>query len=106
MKLPLCVSVSVAAGVLALASLGSAANPEVGAAILKQFGESQLRNVVLIVSMADDDEPEVWKVYARDPYRPGELVCSVANKEVGRWQMSPQSAGRLLKRVPPQTIDF
>ena len=83
-----------------------AANPEVGAAIVRQFGEAQLRNVLLVTAPPDDEEPEEWKVYSRDPYRAGELLCSIASKEDGRWKAEPDSAGKLLKRVPLRAIDF
>jgi hypothetical protein len=98
--LPLCVLV------LAVSPIAHAANPEVGAAIIKQFGEAQSRNVVLVVSQPDDEEPVAWKAYANDPYRPGELLCTAVVKDEGRWIAKAESAGRLLRKVPTKPLDF
>jgi hypothetical protein len=83
-----------------------AVSPEVGAAIVRQFGEAQLRNVVLATSKAEGGDPVEWKVYSRDPYRPGEFLCSKAVKLDGLWQVTPDSAGKLLKRVPRLPLDL
>jgi hypothetical protein len=83
-----------------------AANSDVGDAIVRQFGEAQLKNVVLVTASANEIDPVQWKVYARDPYREGELLLSIATKTGGQWDVAPAGAGRLLKRVPPQRIDF
>jgi hypothetical protein len=83
-----------------------AVNPDVAAAIVRQFGEAQSRNVVLATSKAESGDPVEWKVYSKDPYRPGEFVCSKAVKLNGQWQVTPDSAGKLLKRVPRLPLDF
>jgi hypothetical protein len=83
------------------------ANSDVGAAIMKQFGEAQLSNVILVSAVSNPTDPVQWRVYSRDPYRPGELLLTVANRGAsGTWETTPAGAGRLLPRVPPQRIDF
>ncbi len=82
-------------------------NPDVGAAIVRQFGESQLQNVVLVTAVADEgDDVDEWKVYSVDPYRADEQLCAIATKEDGRWEAKPDKAGKLLTRVPAQRLDF
>ncbi len=83
-----------------------AANPEVGAAIVRQFGEAQLQNVILVTAAANETDPVQWTVFSRDPYREGDLLRSIATNTNGVWDATPAGAGRLLQRVPSQRIDF
>lgn len=105
MKLRFSFIVPVLAGIV-LTSQSLVANPDVGAAIVRQFGEAQLRNVMLITAPATDEEPEVWTVYSVDPYRPGEQLRSTVTKRDGRWWAAPDGAGKLLPRLPRLAIDF
>ena len=100
---PLCACAILAA--LAPAS-ARAANPDVGAAIVRQFGEAQLRNVVLVKASPNETDPIQWKVYSRDPYREGELLRTIATKMDGKWDAAPAGAGKLLQRVPRLSLDF
>ncbi len=106
MKPSLALVVAALAGGLVFDCNLLAGNPEVGAAIVKQFGEAQLKNVMLVVAPADDDDPEEWIVYAIDPYRPGEQLRSRVTKKDGRWWASPDGAGKLLPRLPRLPVDF
>jgi hypothetical protein len=101
-------SPSCALVVLALLAPASApaANPDVGAAIVRQFGEAQLRNVVLVKASPNETDPIQWKVYSRDPYREGELLRTIATKMDGKWDAAPAGAGKLLQRVPRLSLDF
>lgn len=106
MKTVLFPIVSVVAGFLLVSSPGFGGNPDVGMAIVRQFGETQLHNVILVTAAADDEDPEEWKVYSLDPYRPDEQLCAIATKENGKWDAKPWKAGKLLQRVPTQRLDF
>jgi hypothetical protein len=83
-----------------------AGNANIGSAIVKQFGEAQLKNVMLVTAAATDDDPTVWTAYAMDPYRPGEQVRTRVTKQDGRWWASPDGAGQLLPKLPKLPVDF
>lgn len=83
-----------------------AGNANIGSAIVKQFGEAQLKNVMLVTAAATDDDPAVWTAYAMDPYRPGEQVRTRVTKQDGRWWASPDGAGKLLPKLPKLPVDF
>jgi hypothetical protein len=83
-----------------------AGNANIGSAIVKQFGEAQLKNVMLVTAAATDDDPVTWTAYAIDPYRPGEQVRTRVTKQDGRWWASPDGAGKLLPKLPKLRVDF
>jgi len=83
-----------------------AASPEVGAAIIRQFGEAQLANVLLVSAVSNPTDPVQWRVYSKDLYRPGELLMTVVDRTDKGWNATPAGAGKLLQRVPSKSIDF
>ncbi|WP_395736246.1 hypothetical protein [Prosthecobacter sp.] len=91
---------------LAGASL-SHANPELATIIDQEYGAATAEGVVLLQSPASAGDPTQWSVFARDPFRPGELVCSLLTSSPSGWAPKPAGAGpRLLTRTPPQAIVF
>ena len=111
-----CVKTPLHLTLVVLASLGAhrfaggqvpaGAMPGVGASIIKEFGEAQLKNVVLVRAAPNESDPVQWTVYSRDPYRPGEQLRTIATHVNGTWTSAPAGAGKLLPRVPKRTIDF
>ncbi len=96
---------SVVACVVLVDSNAIALSPEARTAIGREFGEVQLRNLVLAGAAASQSEPTKWNVYGIDPHRPGQVVqISVVNTN-GIWVASPGAAGKL-NRVPKQKLDF
>jgi len=92
--------------ILLTASTLLRANPEIATIIDQEYGAATSEGVLLLQSPASPAEPNQWTVYARDPFRQGELVRAVLNVEQGRWAPKPNGAGKLLNRVPPQPISF
>ena len=91
---------------LASASL-SHANPEIATIIDQEYGAATAEGVVLLQSAASAADPLQWSVYARDPFRPGELVRATLTFANGAWAPKANGAGtKLLSRVPPQVIAF
>jgi len=91
---------------LASASL-SHANPEIATVIDQEYGAATSEGVVLLQSASSTADPLQWSVYARDPFRPGELVRATLTLVKGAWAPKANGAGtRLLSRVPPQVIAF
>jgi len=91
---------------LASATL-SHANPEIATIIDQEYGAATSEGVVLVQSPASAADPTQWSVYARDPFRQGELVRAILTAEKSGW--APKAAGggtKLLTRVPPQVIAF
>lgn len=95
---------------VALGTLGviapAAANPEIGTAMAKEFGDAAARNVVLVRAGANATDPVQWTVYSRDPHRAGKLVRSIVVRTDGRWVASPGGGDKALKRVPPRVVDL
>ena len=91
---------------LASASL-SHANPEIATVIDQEYGAATSEGIVLLQSPASPADPVQWSVYARDPFRPGELVRATLTFANGAWAPKATGAGtKLLGRVPPQVIAF
>lgn len=83
------------------------ANPEVATMIDQEYGAATSEGILLLQSAASAGEPTQWTVYARDPFRPGELVRAKLTKDERGWAPTPDGAGtKLLSRVPPQPIAF
>lgn len=83
------------------------ANPEIATVIDQEYGAATSEGIVLLQSAASAAEPEQWTVYARDPFRQGELVKAVVTIQNRSW--APRAAGagsKLLGRVPAQVIPF
>ncbi len=83
------------------------ANPEIATIVDQEYGAATSEGIVLLQSPASAADPAQWAVFARDPFRPGELVRATITAEPGGWAPKADGAGnRLLGRVPPQTIAF
>lgn len=104
MKPPFCSLL--AAACVAFAISPAHADPDLGALIVRTFGEAQAKNIVLIKATATVTEPVQWTVYSRDPYRPGEQLRTIVTLDGATWKAEPAGAGRLLQRTPPRPIDF
>lgn len=101
MKIPVFLSL-----LLVGASLAHA-NPEIATIIDQEYGAATAEGVVLLQSPASPSDPTQWSVYARDPFRPGELVRATISAEKSGWAPKVSGAGtKLLTRVPPQVIAF
>lgn len=91
---------------LASATL-SQANPELVTIIDQEYGAATAEGVLLMQSTASAAEPVQWSVFARDPFRPGELVRASLTFVNGAWAPKATGAGpKLLGRVPPLPIAF
>lgn len=91
---------------LASATL-SQANPELVTIIDQEYGAATAEGILLLQSTASAAEPVQWSVFARDPFRPGELVRASLTFVNGAWAPKATGAGpKLLGRVPPLPIAF
>ena len=95
--------------VIALAFLSttipSRANPEIGAAIAKEFGEATARNIVLVRAAANESDPVQWTVYSRDPHHEGRFVRSIVTSANGQWTAAAAGGDTGLKRAPSRLLD-
>ncbi|MDZ4401038.1 hypothetical protein [Prosthecobacter sp.] len=83
------------------------ANPEIATIIDQEYGAATSEGIVLLQSPASPADPVQWAVYARDPFRQGELVRATLTAEKSGWAPKANGAGsKLLSRVPPQPIAF
>jgi hypothetical protein len=83
------------------------ANPEIATVIDQEYGAATSEGILLLQSPACPGEPDQWSVYARDPFRQGELVRAILTVQNKSWAPKPGGAGsKLLSRVPPQPIAF
>jgi hypothetical protein len=91
---------------LASATL-SHANPEIATVIDQEYGAATAGGILLLQSPASAADPTQWAVYARDPFRPGELVRAALTASPSGWTTKASGAGpQLLGRVPPMQIAF
>lgn len=93
---------------LFLASVPHArANPEVPAAVAQSFGTATAESIVLMKGSGTTAEPVEWTVYARDAFRPADILRITVKMEGPVWKATPAGAGtKILDRVPPMAIDF
>lgn len=84
------------------------ANPEIATVISQEYGAATAERIVLLQSSPTAAEPVQWTVFARDPFRPGELVRSSLTLTANNsWAPRADGAGgNLLGRVPTQPIPF
>lgn len=83
------------------------ANPEIATIIDQEYGAATSEGILLLQSPASAAEPEQWTVYARDPFRQGELVRAALTLEKSGWAPAANGAGtKLLQRAPSQPIVF
>ncbi|MFN0075129.1 MAG: hypothetical protein ACKVY0_01510 [Prosthecobacter sp.] len=94
--------------IVLLASAASVqGNPEVATIIDQEYGAATSEGILLLQSPASAAEPEQWTVYARDPFRQGELVRALLTLDKEGWAPAANGAGtKLLQRVPTQPIAF
>ncbi|OYW71427.1 MAG: hypothetical protein B7Z37_27850 [Verrucomicrobia bacterium 12-59-8] len=90
---------------LASASL-SHANPEIATIISQEYGVATSVGILLLQSPPTAVDPVQWAVYARDPFRPGELVRVALSAGPSGWAPQPAGGGKLLTRVPASELDF
>lgn len=94
---------------LALAALTTAtfANPEIANIVTQEYGVAVTEGIVLLQASASAGEPVKWSVFARDPFREGELVRSELTQQGRSWSVKASGAGDdLLRSTPPATIAF
>lgn len=92
---------------LAISTPALRANPEIATVITQEYGAATAEGIVLLQSSPTAADPAQWTVFARDPFRPGELVRSSLTLTNGSWAPRADGAGgNLLGRVPPQPIPF
>ena len=82
------------------------ANPEIGVAIGREFGESAVRNMVLVRAGANDADPVQWTVYHRDPHHDGKLVRSIVTQANGQWTAASAGDEKTLKRAPSRVLQI
>ena len=93
--------------VLGASATSQAAVPEITESLRQQYGGLYLQNVVLFRALPASVDPIQWNVYARDAYRPGQLVRTIATLNGVSWTTTPNGAGEdLLERNPPKTLDL
>jgi hypothetical protein len=82
------------------------ANPEVLSAVGRQFGDSVQANVLLLKGSATVAEPEQWTAYARDTFRPREILRIQVQRENNVWTAAAAGSGtRVLDRAPGRPFD-
>jgi len=91
-----------------LTSLGSAhANPEIPRAVAQSFGENVAGSLLLLRGTATTSEPTEWTAYARDAFRPEEVLRITVRMDAAQWKAAAAGAGsKVLNPAPPKTLDF
>jgi len=83
------------------------ANPEIATVIDQEYGAATSEGILLLQSATSAAEPDQWTVYARDPFRKGELVRAVLTQQNRSWAPQANGAGtKLLTRAPSQPLAF
>lgn len=83
------------------------ANPEVPLAVAQSFGTAVSQSIVLLKGSSTTAEPVEWLAYARDAFRPADLLRIGVKMEGLTWVAKPAGAGpRILDRVPTMAVDF
>lgn len=91
---------------LASASLVQA-NPEIATVIDQEYGAATAEGIILLQSAPSAADPDQWSVYARDPFREGELVRAALTIQNNSWAPKANGAGsKILNRVPTLPIAF
>ncbi len=82
------------------------ANPDVLAAVGRQFGASVQANVLLLKGSGSVAEPTEWTAYARDTFRPQDLLRIRVRRVDSAWQAEAAGSGsRVLDRAPQRPFD-
>lgn len=83
------------------------ANPEIPRAVAQSFGENVAGSLLLIKGTATTSEPVEWTAYARDAFRPEEVLRVSVRMEAAQWKAAPAGAGtKVLTPQPVRTLDF
>lgn len=83
------------------------ANPEVPAAVAQSFGRATAENILLLKGQGTASEPTEWTAYARDAFRPEDVLRISVKQEGPVWSAAAAGAGsKILDRMPPRAIDF
>ena len=92
---------------LAGLTVSAFANPELANIITHEYGAATTEGILLLQSAPSAAEPVQWSVFARDPFRQGDVVRANLNLEGRSWSVRPAGAGRgLLRRTPAEPINF
>ncbi|MES2593754.1 MAG: hypothetical protein V4662_00375 [Verrucomicrobiota bacterium] len=82
------------------------ANPEIPLAVAQSFGENVADNLVLVKGTSTTSEPVEWTAYARDAFRPEEILRISVKMEATLWKAVPAGAGtKILTAQPAKTIN-
>ena len=83
------------------------ANPEIPRAVAQSFGENVASSLLLLRGTATTSEPTEWTAYARDAFRPEEVLRITVRMEAAQWKAAPAGAGsKVLSPAPPKALDF
>lgn len=92
---------------LACSNVTLKANPEVPSAVAQSFGEKVADSLLLLRGTSTTSEPVEWTAYARDAFRPEEVLRITVRMEAAQWKAAPAGAGtKVLTPQPPKTLDF
>ncbi|MCW0218926.1 MAG: hypothetical protein OJI67_11445 [Prosthecobacter sp.] len=93
---------------LALTGLSNLhANPEVPIAVAQSFGTAVSESILLVKGSSTTAEPLEWVAYARDAFRPQDILRINVKMEGATWKATAAGAGtKILDRVPSRPIDF
>lgn len=92
---------------LALSPAGAWANPELPRAVAQSFGAAVAANLLLVKGTGTTTEPLEWTAYARDAFRPDDVLRISITPAGSEWQASASGAGgNILNPAPPQPLDF
>ncbi|HYE76663.1 MAG TPA: hypothetical protein VEI97_01625 [bacterium] len=82
-------------------------NPELPRAVAQAFGDAVAANLLLLKGTGTTTEPLEWTGYARDAFRPSDIL-RISIKPVGSdWQaVAAGAGGNVLNPAPPQPLDF
>ncbi len=82
------------------------ANPEIPLAVTHSFGPAVGGGLLLVKGSAATSEPVEWIAYARDVFRPEEILRIMVRLDSSSWVATPAGAGtKVLSPAPPRIID-
>jgi len=85
----------------------SLANPEIANIVTQEYGAAVSEGILLLQAPASAGEPVKWAVFARDPFRSGELIKADIVQQGNSWSVKPAGADDdLLRATPPTTVAF
>jgi hypothetical protein len=82
------------------------ANPEVLAAVGRQFGNTVQANVLLLKGSGSVAEPTEWTAYSRDSFRPRDMLRIRVHRVDGTWQAEAAGSGsNILDSAPRRPFE-